>query len=115
MKAFGLTLRLRDDPVLVARYKEYHQHVWPSVTARLRDIGITDMEIFLAGRRLFMRFAAPDDFVPARDFAGLAQDAEYRKWDELMRTMQEPIPEARPGEWWSEMEEVFNINWPQHR
>ena len=55
------------------------------------------------------------DFDPQRDFARLNDDPRYREWDELMRSLQEPVPEARLGEWWAEMEEIFDLNWPQHR
>jgi L-rhamnose mutarotase len=115
MKGFGMTLLLRDDPDLIARYRQHHLAVWPAVTTRLRALGIDHMEIFLADRRMFMHFTAPDDFDPSRDFATLVDDPEYRSWDELMRTFQEPAPEALPGEWWHPMEEVFDLDWPQHR
>ena len=29
-----------------------------------------------------------------------------------MRTFQEPVPEAVDGEWWAEMEEVFDLARP---
>ena len=32
------------------------------------------------------------------------------EWDELMRTFQEPVAEARPGEWWASMECVFDLD-----
>jgi len=31
--------------------------------------------------------------------------------DELMRTLQERAPEAKPDDWWAPMEEVFDLNW----
>ena len=34
-----------------------------------------------------------------------------REWDELMRGFQEPVPGAKPGEWWAGMEEVFDLDW----
>jgi L-rhamnose mutarotase len=115
MKGFGMTLLLRDDPATIERYKEHHRHVWPVVTTRLRGLGIDHMEIFVTGRRMFMHFRAPDDFDPVRDFARLADDPEYQRWDELMRTFQERVPEASAGEWWHVMEEVFDLDWPQHQ
>ena len=54
MQAYGMALDLRDDPQLIARYKKEHAEVWPEVVARLRDIGVTEMKIFLLGRRMFM-------------------------------------------------------------
>jgi len=70
------------------------------------------MKIFLLGRRLFMYMEAVDGFDPARAFPRLNDDLRYREWDALMRSMQERVPEAREGEWWAQMEEVFDLNWP---
>ena len=53
MQSFGRTLLLVDDPALIERYREHHRQVWPEVTARLRQVGITQMRIYLLGRRLF--------------------------------------------------------------
>src|SRR5256885_10819639 len=47
MQTYGMALDLRDDPLLIARYKKEHAEVWPEVVARLRDIGVTEMKIFL--------------------------------------------------------------------
>ena len=115
MRHYGLALALRDAPALIARYKAEHRNAWPEVIRRLREIGITEMKIFLLGRRLFMYMEAVDDFDPARDFRKLTDDARYREWDALMRTMQERVPEARQGEWWAQMEEVFDLNWTRGR
>lgn len=111
MQSYGLTLLLRDDAALVERYKEYHRAAWPEVIARLKEIGVTGMEIFLLGRRMFMYLEVVDGFDPARDFARLNDVPRYREWDELMRTMQERVPEAGEGEWWAAMEKVFDLNW----
>ena len=109
MQAYGMALDLRDDPTLIARYKKEHAQVWPEVLARLREIGVTEMKIFLLGRRMFMYCETRDGFDPANDFARSNDDPTYRKWDELMRSMQERVGEARPGEWWARMELVFDL------
>jgi len=75
-------------------------------------VGIESMMIFLRGRRLFMYFEAPDGFDPDRDFAQLLDDPTYVEWDRQMRELQEPAPEARPGEWWARMDMVFDLDWP---
>src|SRR6267142_5669103 len=111
MQSYGLTLMLQDDEEIVERYKEYHRNAWPEVVARLREIGIKEMRIYLLGRRMFMYMEAIDGLVPERDFPKLNEVPRYREWDELMRTLQEPAPEAKPGEWWAGMEEVFDLNW----
>jgi len=111
MHSYGLTLLLKDDAEVIERYKRYHREAWPEVIARLKEIGITEMKIYLIGRRLFMYMEAIDGFDPDRDFPKLNDLPRYREWDALMSSMQERVPEARDGEWWAAMEEVFDLNW----
>lgn len=116
MKYYGLTLCLQDDPEKIALYQEYHRAVWPEVLADLRASGIQEMRIFLRGRRLFMYIETTDDFDLQRDLAAAGQrSARSREWNQLMATLQERAPEARPDEWWAPMELVFDTSWPQHR
>lgn len=103
-------LDLVDDPALIAEYRRHHQRVWPEVVAALKAAGIASMRIYLGGNRLFMVFEAPDDFDPSRDFQRYAMDPRCREWDELMRTYQQRVPGGAGGEWWTPMEEVFNLN-----
>ena len=111
MKAFAMTLGLGSGPSVVEEYARYHRAVWPEVLAGLRGIGITKMKIFLHDRRLFMYLEAGDYFDPARDFPRYMDDPRAREWDELMRGFQEPVPGAKPGEWWAGMQEVFDLDW----
>ncbi len=110
MQAYGMALDLRDDPALIARYKREHANVWPEVVARLREVGVTEMKIYLLGRRMFMYCETRDGFDPKKDFARSNDDPTYRRWDELMRTLQEQVPEAEPGDWWAQMELVFDLS-----
>ena len=110
MQSYGMTLMLKDDEQIVERYKQYHRDAWPEVVSRLRESGVTEMRIYLLGRRMFMYVEAVDGFSPELDFPKLAQDPRYREWDELMRGLQQPAPEAGAGEWWAPMEEVFDLS-----
>ena len=110
MKAFGLTLNLKDDPEVIEKYKEYHRKVWPEVEQAVKTIGITSMRIFLLGRTMFMVMETVDAFVPERDFMKyLEQHPRCKEWDDLMRTYQEKVPEAREDEWWAMMEQVYGL------
>ena len=115
MKTYGLTLCLRDDPRKIEEYKRYHQNVWPEVVARLREVGVQEMKIFLRDRRMFMFLETDDAFEPRRDFARVNDDPRSKEWNELMATLQERAPEASPDEWWAPLELVFSMDWPQHR
>ena len=111
MKSFAMALDLRDDAVVIEKYKEYHREVWDEVLDGLRSIGIRKMKIFLHRRRLFMYLEAPDDFVLERDFPRyMAQSPRAAEWDALMREFQQPVPGASQSECWAAMEEVFDLN-----
>ena len=109
MKCFAQALDLIDDPKLIAEYDAHHQRVWPEVISALRRIGIQRMKIFRLGARLFMYAEAGDDFDPAQDYQTYANDPKCRAWDEAMRRYQRPAPAAKPGEWWTGMTQVFDL------
>src|SRR2546428_1854559 len=113
VQAYGMALRLRNDPAVIARYKKEHARVWPEVLARLREIGVTEMKIFLLGERLFMYCETVDGFDPARDFTRTVDDPTYRRWGELLRGMQRTGDDARPRGRWAVMELDLALHPPQ--
>jgi L-rhamnose mutarotase len=115
VKTYARTLLLRDDPQRIAEYRRYHQHVWPEVLAALRGAGITGMKIYLLGRRMFMYMTTIDEFDPDTSMRGYETAPRVQEWETLMRTLQERAPEAPAGQWWADMELVFDMDWPQHR
>jgi L-rhamnose mutarotase len=111
MKTFVYTLNLKDDPEVILTYKEYHKAVWPEVQASLLGVGIIQMRIYLLGRRLVNIMDTNDEFEPDRDFARYtAGNSTVQKWDAMMAQFQEKVPEAREGEWWALMEQVFELD-----
>lgn len=111
MKQLALTLNLKDDPEVIAAYKSYHANAWPEVTEALQEIGVQQMKIWLLGRRLFMIAEVGDDFDPDKDFPRyLTLHDKCQEWEDLMTTFQEPVPEAKEGEKWAMMEEVFVLS-----
>ena len=110
MKTFAMTLNLKDDPSVIEKYAEYHRDVWPEVLDGLKGLGIAKMKIFLHGRRLFMYLETPDDFDLEQDFPRyVAGSPRAREWDKLMITFQEPVADAKPGEWWAPMQQAFSL------
>jgi L-rhamnose mutarotase len=110
MKSYAMALDLRDDAEVIERYKEYHRAVWDEVLEGLRSLGISKMKIFLRGSRLFMYLETPDDFDLERDFQRYTEASpRAAEWDALMREFQVRVPDAKPGEWWAAMEEVFDL------
>jgi L-rhamnose mutarotase len=110
MKTYAQTINLKDEPEVIARYVAHHAAVWPEVEHGLRAIGVERMRIWLLGRRLFMLMETRDDFDADRDFARyMERDPRIREWQSLMESMQEPVPEAGPGEWWATMRPVYAL------
>jgi L-rhamnose mutarotase len=110
VKSFGLTLNLKDDPATIAAYKEYHRCVWPEVESSLRRVGINKIEIFLLGRRLFMFMEVTEDFDQSRYVDDYLEEPKALEWENLMKPLQEAVPEAKPGEWWAKMELVYELS-----
>ena len=111
MKVYGMTLNLKDDRSIIEQYKEYHRNPWPEPLQGLAGVGVVDMKIFLLGRRMFMYLATEDAFDMEADFARYVEEnPKAAEWDALMRTFQEPVPEAGEGEWWAPMEQVFDLH-----
>jgi L-rhamnose mutarotase len=110
MKQYGRTINVKDDPEIVHRYVEHHRAVWPEVERGLKSIGIRRMLIWMLGRQLFMFMETENGFEPERDFARYeASDPRIREWQNLMASFQEPVANARPGEWWAEMKLVYSL------
>lgn len=109
MPTFAQAIDLVDDPQRIEEYRRLHARIWPEVAQGLRDLGLTNMRIWLVGTRLFMSYDAPDGFDPARDYQAYAAQPRVQEWDRWMRTFQRPIPGAPEGCWWTPMECVFNL------
>jgi L-rhamnose mutarotase len=109
VKGFGLTLNLKDDSRVIASYKQHHRNVWPEVEASLRRVGIRRMKIFLSGRRLFMYMEVAEDFDPSTYVARYLEEPKAVEWENLMKPLQETVPEAKPGEWWALLEPIYEL------
>ena len=103
-------INLKDDPDVIARYVEHDRAVWPEVERGLREIGIERMLIWRLGLGLFMLMETVVGFDPERDFARYVErGGRIAEWQALMESFQEPVAEAKPGEWWADMEPVYAL------
>jgi L-rhamnose mutarotase len=108
-RRFCLTLDLKDDPRLIAEYKQYHERVWPEITASLKDAGVVDMEIYLLGTRMFMIMEVNEEFSFAKKAKMDLDNPKVREWEDLMGKFQNPLPNASAVERWQLMEKVFEL------
>jgi len=110
MKRYGLALDLVDDPQLIREYEDYHREVWPEIKASIGNAGISDMEIYRFGNRLFMIMETTEDFSFERKSAMDAGNEKVQEWENLMWKYQQAVPGAAEGEKWVLMDKIFELN-----
>ena len=106
---YCLALDLKDDPTLIAEYEKYHEKIWPEIAESIHASGISDMEIYRIGNRLFMIMETDDTFSFSQKAANDAANPIVQKWEALMWTYQQALPMARPGEKWMLMDQIFKL------
>ncbi|MGH9194519.1 MAG: L-rhamnose mutarotase [Acidimicrobiia bacterium] len=110
MKRYVLAVDLKDDPKAIGAYETHHRAVWPEVVRSLRAVGVRQMDIYRLNRRLVMVLETEDDFDLRRSFAEhVASDPRCAEWEALMQTFQQPPPGANPGDWWTLMDPIFQL------
>ena len=110
MKRYCMTLDLANDPQLISEYKRYHENVWPEIVSSIRDSGVADLEIYLLGNRLFMILEVNDNFSFEAKAAADRTNPKVQEWEQLMWKFQRPLPQAKPGEKWLLMEQIFKLS-----
>ena len=106
---YCLTLDLKDDPLLIAEYKKYHQNVWPEIKQSIKNAGIEEMEIYLIGNRMFMIIEANEHFSFEEKARMDLNNTKVQEWEKLMWEFQQATPWASSGEKWTQMERVFKL------
>lgn len=106
---YCLALDLKDDPALIAEYEHYHQEIWPEIEQSLYQSGITDMEIYRIGNRLFMVMETTDTFSFGQKSRLDADNPTVQAWETLMWRYQQALPMAKPGEKWLLMDRIFKL------
>ena len=110
MQTLAYTLDLKDDPEAIRRYDAYHANPWPEVVDALRAVGLHELLIWRLDRRLFMLARAGSDFDPDVDFARyLTLHPRCQEWEDLMGTLQAPLPQAPAGTKWVRMDRIFTL------
>jgi L-rhamnose mutarotase len=109
-RRYCLALDLKDDPTLIAEYERHHEEIWPEITESIRSSGITDMEIYRTGNRLFMVMEVAPGFSFETKAAADLADPKVQEWETLMSTFQQALPWGAPGEKWVVMARIFELD-----
>lgn len=110
-KRYCKSLDLKDDPQLIAGYKRIHApgQVWPEITRGMMEVGILDMEIYLAGTRLFMIMDTVPEFDHQQAMAELASKPRQSEWEAYVSKFQRSSPEATAGDKWRPAERIYKL------
>lgn len=108
-KRICLALDLKDDPNLIQEYEKHHQEVWPEVIASIKNAGITNMEIFRTGNRLFMIMTVSDSFDAEKKTKADAENLKVQQWEQLMDTFQQKLAWAPAEMKWVPMDKIFQL------
>lgn len=111
VKRYCLACDLKNDPDLIAAYKQYHApgNAWPEIIQSIRDAGIIDMQIYLTGNRMFMIMEVDETFNHQRKAEMDMANPKVQQWEALMWDFQQALPWAPPGEKWILMEKIFQL------
>jgi len=111
-KRYCLALDLRNDSALISQYKKVHtkEGIWPEIPKGIKEVGITDMEIYLWKTRMFMILEAPLTWDYDQQMARLGTLEKQPEWGEYVWQFQQLLPIDKKGEKWMQMENVFQLN-----
>lgn len=111
VKRYCQTLDLKDDPVLIEKYKECHSKAksWPEIREGIRSVGILEMEIYIENNRLFMIVETPLDFDWDTAMERLASLPRQAEWEEYVSAFQLCKPGDSSDQKWRLMERMFYL------
>ena len=111
MNRYCLALDLVNDIKLIAEYDAWHTHenCWPQIKESLLNSGISQLEIYRTGNRLFMIMETGESFSFSKKETADSANEKVQEWEQLMWKYQVALPWAEPGEKWILMENIFKL------
>lgn len=110
-KRYCKTLTLREDPGLIEAYRKVHRpdEIWPEISQGMKEVGILDMEIYIAGNRLFMIMDTVPDFDHETAMEELASKPRQSDWEAYVAKFQHTSAEATAEEKWQLIERIYKL------
>ena len=111
MKRYCFALDLIDDAASIAEYEHWHnsENVWPEIKESISAAGVTDLEIYRTGNRLFMIMDTDETFSFEQKAAMDRDNPKVQDWERIMWKYQLILPWAKEGEKWVLMGRIFAL------
>lgn len=111
VKRYCRTLQLRDNPELIAMYRDRHAegNIWPEILEGIRSVGILEMEIYIRGTLLFMIIETVPDLDLDEAMTSLATLPRQQEWEDYMSIFQDCGEGATSDQKWQPMERMFHL------
>ena len=111
VKRYCRTMQLKPDDVLIREYIRRHSEgeAWPEILDGIREVGISEMEIYLLDNRLFMIVETPTDFDWDTAMARLATLPRQQEWEDYMALFQDCRQGDTAEDKWQMMERIFYL------
>jgi L-rhamnose mutarotase len=111
MKTYCFALDLKNDALLIAEYKRYHEteHIWPEVVDSIKSHGVLREQIFLLGTRMVLVLFTSDEFELQEKAQHDLGNVRLQDWEKLMWSYQQSLPEADPTQKWVQMDKIFDV------
>ena len=111
VKRYCRTMDLKDDPELIAEYRECHSKAnsWTEIREGIRSVGILEMEIYIEKNRLFMIVETPLDFDWDAAMEQLASLPRQSEWEKYVSAFQLCKPDASSAQKWRLMDRMFYL------
>ncbi len=110
-KRYCKTLCLQADAALLATYRQLHAPgaAWPEIAQGMREVGILDMEIYLADNQAFMIMDTVAEFDHEQAMGALAAKPRQAEWEALVAACQQTSPTATAAEKWQLVERIYKL------
>ena len=107
LKRLCFACDLIDDEELISAYIKKHKSVWPEIKSSIKESGITNMEIYNIGNRLFMIMEVVKDFDIDKKAEMDINNSRVQEWENLMWKYQKQLPWANDGEKWMLLKQIY--------
>lgn len=111
VKRYCQTLDLKDNPELIAKYRECHskEKSWAEIREGIRSVGILEMEIYINKNHLFMIVETPLDFDWDTAMERLASLPRQAEWEEYVSAFQLCKSGESSAQKWKLMDRMYYL------